>query len=114
MDTQRTIPFERVSDAIERDLAGTDMAVVAEALEPLSTSQVVQLLERLDPRRMALAYRLLPKQRAVAVFERLDAAVQGDLVGALQDEDVAAVFGQMEPTTGPSCWTSCPPPSPVG
>lgn len=97
MDTQRTIPFERVSDAIERDLAGTDVALVAEALEPLSTSQVVQLLERLDPRRMALAYRLLPKQRAVAVFERLDAAVQGDLVGALQDEDVAAVFGQMEP-----------------
>src|SRR5690606_18461590 len=64
---------------------------------PVRAPQGVVVLERLDLMDRAVVYRLLPKGTALEVFERLDPALQGDLVLGLQAEDVAAIFAQLEP-----------------
>lgn len=92
----RTSPEQR-SDQIERALGKEDLVAVAEALPPLGVPETIGLLERLDARQRALVYRLLPKDTALAVFEGLDPSLQGDLVRALRDEELASVFAEMEP-----------------
>lgn len=91
-----TSPEQR-SDQIERALGKEDLVAVAEALPPLGVPETIGLLERLDARQRALVYRLLPKDTALAVFEGLDPSLQGDLVRALRDEELASVFAEMEP-----------------
>mgnify|MGYP000054424775 CR=1 FL=1 len=44
-----------------------------------------------------MAYRTLPKGRALEVFERFDAPVQADLLAGLQDVQVAEVFSALSP-----------------
>lgn len=58
---------------------------------------VVDVLERLDPTERAIAFRLLAKDRALRVFEDLDAPLQGEVVKALRTEEVNDLFGQMDP-----------------
>ncbi len=76
----------------ERHLGAT-----SEALAALDVPDLITALERLDPKDRAVAYRLLPKGLAVEVFEGLDPTLQGDLVAALRDEEVALVFAALEP-----------------
>jgi magnesium transporter len=78
-------------------VASRDLAAIAEAVSPLSAAEVIRVLERLGATQRALVFRMLPKDTALAVFEGLDRPVQGDLVRALRDEDVAAVFAGMSP-----------------
>ncbi|WP_102160819.1 magnesium transporter [Zhihengliuella halotolerans] len=89
--------FENISARIERALAADDLPAVTAALAPLPAGEVVEELERMSSRRRALVYRLLPKTTALHVFEGLDATLQSDLVEALQDEEVASVFAEMDP-----------------
>ncbi|MFP3394297.1 hypothetical protein SB782_36590, partial [Brevibacillus sp. SIMBA_076] len=42
-------------------------------------------------------YRLLPKARAIDVFERLSPGLQGDLIRGLQDSEVASIFSDLAP-----------------
>lgn len=85
------------TDRLESALADQDLEVTAAEAERLDTADLVSLIERLDKRRAALLFRLLPKDRALEVFERLDATLQSDLVHGLQDDDVAAVFAELDP-----------------
>jgi len=82
---------------IRRALSRGDLSTATALVTPLTTSQIVDFLERLPRTQRAVIYRLLPKQQASAVFEELDPALQGDLIRALQDEDVAAVFADLDP-----------------
>ena len=50
----------------------------------LDVPDVVDELGRLGYQRRAVEFRLLPKGRAVEVFEDLDPAIQAELVEALQ------------------------------
>lgn len=84
-------------EAIERAAAAEDLRALPGLLEPLSAEEAVLVLERLSPRRRALAYRLLPKDGAADVFESLDPSLQSELVAALRDEEVAAVFADLDP-----------------
>lgn len=84
-------------DTIEQNLTHRDLAAASVTLTPVSTRQLVQVLERLSPRQCAIVYRLLPKQQALEVFESLSPELQGELVHGLQDAEVAALFAEMDP-----------------
>ncbi len=92
-----TAPSNAEMKAIERALHDLDIAALTAAVRPLSSPQIVDVLERLDRKQGAVVYRVLPKDRALEVFENLDAALQGDLVGALQDDTVADLFADLDP-----------------
>ena len=81
---------------IEGAITDQDFPAVARLLRELSLTEVVELLERLGVRQRAVGYRMLSKDRAIAVFERLDAPLQSELLDGLQDEEVASVFASLD------------------
>ena len=89
--------FEDSAEMLGRALSQHDLAAISSALLPLNTAETLEQLERLNTIERALAYRTLSKGRAIEVFERLDAALQADLVAGLQDVEVAEVFAQLSP-----------------
>ncbi|ALV44677.1 magnesium transporter [Arthrobacter alpinus] len=89
--------FDDSAELLGKALAAQDLVAVSQALAPLDISETLEQLERLNTIERALAYRTLPKGRAVEVFERLDAALQADLVSGLQESEVADVFAQLSP-----------------
>lgn len=72
-------------DQVRRDLA---------RLRPFD---VAEELTRLDGTDRALAFRLLPKDLALEVFEALDAPVQGELLDELRDEAVREFVARLDP-----------------
>ncbi|MDQ0643074.1 magnesium transporter [Microbacterium murale] len=100
--TTEQIPTQNFDTAdllelIEQSLSRRDLAAASTTLSPVPTWQIVQVLERLNPRDCAVVYRLLPKQQAVEVFEALSPELQGELVRSLQDAEVAALFAELDP-----------------
>lgn len=89
--------FEDSAELLSRALSQQDLAAISKALLPLNTAETLEQLERLTTIERALAYRTLPKGRAVEVFERLGAALQADLVTGLKEAEVAEVFAQLSP-----------------
>lgn len=89
--------FEDSADLLGKALGAQDLVAVSGALAPLDISETLEQLERLNTIERALAYRTLAKGRAVEVFERLDTALQADLVSGLQEAEVAEVFAQLSP-----------------
>ncbi|BBY54450.1 magnesium transporter [Mycobacterium koreense] len=88
---------EAVTKTIERSLDDRDLPAVTTAVRPLGSTEIVEVLERLDGTQRAVLYRLLSKEQALEVFEDLDASLQSDLLGGLQNDDVAALFAEMDP-----------------
>lgn len=93
MTTPTPTTFRDLEDALD----GPDLAALTALLDPLSVVQIVAALERLDVTDRAVLYRLLPKTKALAVFEDLDASLQRDLVTGLKDDDVATLFADLDP-----------------
>lgn len=89
--------LDEATKRIKGSLRESRLAATADALATLGVPDVIMVLERLDQKSRAVAYRLLPKDRAVEVFEGLDPTLQGDLVAGLKDEEVAQVFGVLGP-----------------
>ncbi|NLU84298.1 magnesium transporter [Rhodococcus sp. HNM0569] len=63
----------------------------------MDTAEVVDFLGRMNRGDRAVAFRLLPKARAVEVFEDLDPSVQGELIEALQDSTTSELFAALDP-----------------
>ncbi|MDI2097534.1 magnesium transporter [Ruicaihuangia caeni] len=82
---------------VEQALAEDRLAEAARLLRSLTPREVVGLIERTTWRRGAVVFRLLGKDRAMEVFERLGSTMQGELLRGLQDEDVARLFAKLEP-----------------
>jgi magnesium transporter len=59
--------------------------------------QLAAELTRLDRTQRAVAFRLLPKDLALAVFEALDPPVQGELLDGLRDEAVREFVARLDP-----------------
>jgi magnesium transporter len=97
MDSQEMTTAETLTESIERALAQTDLAALAGKLAALRPEQVIDVIERLSMKQRAVVYRLLPKGKALQVFEGLDPTLQSDLVRGLKDEDVAAIFAGLDP-----------------
>ncbi len=92
-----TSSFDFSAEQLAKALAANDIAATSKVFHPLGTAETLEQLERLNTIDRALAYRTLPKDRAMEVFERLDASLQADLVAGLQEADVAEVFEAMSP-----------------
>ena len=82
---------------IEDALAAGDLTLADAEAKRLTVAQTVDVLERLPAKRRAVLYRLLPKKQASGVFEALPPVLQKDLIEAFKDEEVAAVFADLEP-----------------
>ena len=67
------------------------------SLGELSTGDTVDFLERLGVKDRAVAFRLLPKDTAVDVFDMLDQSLQHEIVEGLKDGDVAHFFESLDP-----------------
>lgn len=92
--------IQTVSDAaddIRRLIAQGDLPGASAALTPLSVPEVVELIDRLGIEDAAIVYRLLAKARALDVFEALSPGTRGDLVRALRNVEITALFAEMDP-----------------
>jgi magnesium transporter len=65
-------------------------------LEENGTLDIIDALVRLEPEERAVPFRLLDKDRALAVFEGLDPLHQQQLLEGLRDERVRELFGGLE------------------
>jgi magnesium transporter len=74
-----------------------DLEGLRSALSGHDVPAVVDELERVDDLTRALAFRALPKDRALAVFEDLDPAVQGDLIAGLREPTVLDLVDALDP-----------------
>lgn len=70
---------------------------VQRRLVALRPFDVAEELTRLDGTDRALAFRLLPKDLAIEVFEALDPPVQGELLEGLRDESVRMFVAELAP-----------------
>lgn len=76
----------------DRNLVDLDLIIAK-----LSDDQLLDLLNRLDANPSAVVYRLLPKMRALEIFEALEPGSQTLLVHNLQDSEVAQIFAELDP-----------------
>lgn len=82
------------------DLTGTDarrLHELRESFDDLSAGGIADQLGRLDRRTRAIAYRLLPKDTAVRVFEILDIELRSELISALHDDQVLGIVEELDP-----------------
>lgn len=79
------------------ELSPERVAELQRTLADVSLRDLIRLLERTTAARGAVLYRLLPRERAVSVFDALDPAHQADMVQALGSENVAEVFEELDP-----------------
>lgn len=59
--------------------------------------EIAEEIARLDDEQRAVAFRMLPKERALHVFEIMDPAEQGKLLSSLRVYPVAELFSRMDP-----------------
>lgn len=84
-------------DEMKEALSNNDLAGLSAMLHEASTSDIVDEVLRLRGEDRAIVFRLLAKDQALEVFERLDWPSQGDLVRLLQTDETAAVFEDLDP-----------------
>ena len=80
---------------LNTDLDAAKLERMQASLEDVPLRQIIELIERQSSSRGAVLLRLLPPQRATAVFDALDPAHQADLVEALSDESVTSLFAAL-------------------
>ena len=80
-----------------RERARPRLQALRERLVAAGTPEVVAELGRLDREERAVAFRLLPKARAVDVFEDLDPALQREIVEGLREDAVRELFAALDP-----------------
>jgi magnesium transporter len=66
-------------------------------LNSLPAVDVGDLIVEMSPEHRAIAFRLLNKDQAIAVFEYLPPDVQEELIGSLQDAQVCQIVEEMRP-----------------
>ncbi len=74
-----------------------DIAGMQTWLENTGVLDIAEDLARLDPADMAVPFRLLPRDRALAVFEALDPVHQQQVVQGLRDESFRHLVEDMDP-----------------
>ncbi|MGI5951780.1 MAG: magnesium transporter [Brooklawnia sp.] len=97
MDTRQHNDAFALEDRLQPLIEAQDFPAIIDLTAPATNEQVSAALERLPSRQRAIVYRLLPKQRAIEVFERFSPKLQGDLIGGLQDAEVSAIFADLDP-----------------
>jgi magnesium transporter len=83
---------ETLTDLVEQ----RDVERLNDWLEQQGALDIAEELVRLDPDVRAVPFRLLPKDRALAVFEALDPIHQRELLEALAETDVDELFAGID------------------
>lgn len=86
-----------LQEELDEALGDEDLTGAAAALSLMSPREILGVIERSNRRRAAVVFRLLPKERALEVFEDLNPSVQGELLHGLQQEEVAGIFAELDP-----------------
>lgn len=63
----------------------------------IASAELVQLLMEIEPRKRVLAFRLLEKNKAIAVFEYLRPEEQADLIRAMESPEVIQLVEALDP-----------------
>ena len=79
------------------DIRPDELADIQRRFKGLDTADVVEELGRTSAQQRAVAFRLLPKDRAIDVFEDLDPSIQAELVDGLRAEKTAELFNELDP-----------------
>lgn len=82
-----------IGQLIER----ADTATLADWLDRAAPREIVSELVRLDAADTALTFRLLPRDRALAVFEMLEPVEQQQVLDGLLDERVIHLIEELDP-----------------
>lgn len=88
---------QHVFDSLQRFLAAEDLGATAELLAGVAPQEIAAVLRQLPGEKAAVTFRLLGKERASEVFERLDRSAQQDLMGQLGEREVLEVFVGLDP-----------------
>jgi len=91
--TPDAVPVVEVEDLLQ----GDDLELIDRWLAQADTVEIAEELARLPRERRAVPFRLLPKDRALDVFEQLDPSVQQELLEGLRDVNVRQIFEGMDP-----------------
>jgi len=86
----------------------TELRTLRQALSEVQIGEIVGLMGRMSSRRRALLFRLLPKERALAVFEALDTGLATELLGGLRDERIAQLIEELDPDDRVSLFDELP------
>lgn len=87
----------RDPDRLETLVAAGDVRALRDWLESQSVVEIADDLPRLAPEARPIAFRVLPKRRALEVFEALDPVHQQQLLAGLRDERVRQLVEEMDP-----------------
>ncbi|PPS41503.1 magnesium transporter [Chroococcidiopsis sp. TS-821] len=63
----------------------------------LSVTELVRSLLEIEPKKRVLAFRLLEKDKAIAVFEFLHPDAQADLIRAMEDPEIVPLLEALDP-----------------
>ena len=94
---------EQASDIVEAWLKQEDAIDpqkaprLQELLDKVPLQDLIAVVERQNAIRAALALRLLPRQKSIAVFDALDAKHQADIIDELGNSDVYEFFDELDP-----------------
>ncbi len=66
-------------------------------LEPVQPADIAEAIEGLPEASQAIAFRLLPKDEAIEVYEHLDSSVQQTLIEDFRRQEVLDIVDQMSP-----------------
>ncbi|WP_260620006.1 magnesium transporter [Corynebacterium anserum] len=78
-------------------LHSRDVDTARQWLSAETSSSIAEEFSRLTPSEMAIAFRLLTKERALRVFEFIDPPVQADLLHGLREEETGEMFNSLAP-----------------
>lgn len=85
------------SELLPEAIASRDLRRVASLVADMDVWAVTGEIERLPGQERALVFRVLPKDRALEVFEALDPTLSSDLVNSLQKDEVAEYVEHLDP-----------------
>lgn len=85
------------SPTIEELIRDGDVAALTERFADSSVLGVAEELSRLDPSDTAIAFRALPRDRALAVFETLDPTDQQQVLDGLRDDRILQLVEGLDP-----------------
>ncbi|MDS1116658.1 magnesium transporter [Gordonia westfalica] len=91
--TYATLDANQLDDLI----SDGDLGAAATALSALPAGDIAALLDRLSHQARGVAFRLLPKDLAVEVFDDLSSGSQRRLIDDLGTVEVAAAFDHLDP-----------------
>ena len=84
-------------DLTRTTLEAQDIPRLKEALADVGLDDLLNLIPELAADERVIVFRLLPKERALALFDGLDVEQQQDLITSFAHEQAAAIFVGLEP-----------------